>query len=174
MTLEDRCKHGKLTKITERQRECVHQGDNKTHGKQGKRCWRGQENRICKEEGIASGQQPREHSRDMRRAGLQPKLELQMSILVAAAYRYICTRAVLEYAVLTVGNNPIGAQAAVLTVEDISVAILILILPTATYSVVLWGARRHYYLTELWGKKKKSDYSNLTFSWDHHYNDRYY
>lgn len=38
MTLEDRCKHGKLTKITERQRECVHQGDNKTHGKQGKRC----------------------------------------------------------------------------------------------------------------------------------------
>lgn len=80
----------------------------------------------------------------MRRAGLQPKLELQMSILVAAAYRYICTRAVL-----TVGNNPIGAQAAVLTVEDISVAILILILPTATYSVVLWGARGHYYLTEL-------------------------
>lgn len=73
----------------------------------------------------------------MRRAGLQPKLELQMSILVAAVYRYICTRARLEYAILTVGNNPIGARAAVPTVEEILLAILILILPTATYSVVL-------------------------------------
>lgn len=52
------------------------------------------------------------------------------------------------HAILTVGNNPIGAGAAVPTLEEIGQANLILILPTAAYSILLWGAGGLYYLLE--------------------------
>ena len=68
-----------------------------------------------------------------------------MSTLV----QYVRTGATsIIHAILTVGNNPIDTRAAVPTLEEIGQANLILILPTATYSILLWGAGGLYYLLE--------------------------
>lgn len=79
------------------------------------------------------------------------------------------------HAILTVCNNPIDTWATVPTPEEIWRANLILILPTAAYSILLWGAGGLYYLLEFWGKKGEGiiPTSSFTFSWEHCYNDRY-
>lgn len=52
------------------------------------------------------------------------------------------------YVILTVSYNPIDTRAAVPTLEEIQQANLILILPTAAYGILLWGAGSLYYLLE--------------------------